>query len=259
MTEHEVGAPPDGYAALVAQLDAELGWGLGKAAQHAYTSAIAQFAGETLSEPALRRTIINYHSDHQLVEALANQSHHQHDRAWEVWMAGAAAIVRRHSFQWVHDSALDFEDLAQVARVGLLQALPEFRYASRFSTWAYSVVARSARNELRARQAKKRLAAIESFDQLAEQPALAAGQALHPETTAQSTLLGELIERVLGEQRDRRMLPIFRLWAERDQRVADIGAAVGLSEARVRVLIGQIVALLQRDPRVRAWAMPDDQ
>lgn len=259
MTEHEVGATPDGYAALVAQLDAELGWGLGEVAQYAYCSAIAQCMGQTSSEQALRRTIINYHLDHQLVEALANQSHHDHEQAWEVWMAGAAAIVRRQSFQWANDGALDFEDLAQVARVGLLQALPEFRYASRFSTWAYSVVARSARNELRARQAKKRLAAIESFDQLAEQPALAVDQAPHPEATAQSRLLGELIERVLGEQRDRRMLPIFRLWAERDQRVADIGEAVGLSEARVRVLIGQIVALLQHDPRVRAWAMLDDQ
>jgi hypothetical protein len=62
-----------------------------------------------------------------------------------------------------------------------------------------------------------------------------------------------MIDMVLRDQADPRLVKIFRLWAHEDRRVVEIGTQLGLSEARVRALLGQLLQLLRQEPAIRNW------
>src|SRR5262249_33468455 len=75
----------------------------------------------------------------------------------------------------------------------------------------------------------------------------------NPDVAAAAPLLRAIIDEILRAQPDHRLQQIFHLWAVENQRIVDIGKAIHLSEARVRVLLQQAVTLLRSDPRVRDW------
>src|SRR5215470_3270492 len=102
------------------------------------------------------------------------------------------------------DALADSQDLVQMALEELIRALPSFRYASRFSTWAYTVIIRSAQRYLRDCNAAKRNGKPESLDQQPEWD-LAFGAADSPEAHAQARALSRLINTLLDQHGDWRL------------------------------------------------------
>ena len=238
-------------AAMVAALNAELGWHLGADQQQTYVSALLQYLPDSASETELRRLAANYHQDHEIVHALQDRERPQHNAVWARWSEQALRILQRQGL-WSADALAEIEDLAQIALEELAHALPSFRYASRFSTWAYAVISRRAQRYLRERGAAKRSGPTESLDQREEWDELARDDE-GPETQAEAGALAALIDSILAEQPDPRLALIFHLWASQDQRLVDIGRRVGLSPSRVSVLIEQTCRALRENPRVLAW------
>ncbi|MDQ2998922.1 MAG: sigma-70 family RNA polymerase sigma factor, partial [Chloroflexota bacterium] len=191
-----------------------------------------------------------------LVQALLRREHAGHDAAWMVWFGHVLAILRHAGLAWSNDASIDLEDLAQVARAELARALPSFRYASRFSTWAHQVIVQSTQRYIRDRQALKRAGRPDSLEQLLaeEQPVIDKEQ---PDAEAEARVLAALIDTILSAQPDQRFAIIFRLWAQHDMRVEEIGQRVQLSPSQVRVLLKRIRELLQQHPSITTWE--DDQ
>lgn len=244
-------------AETISALSAGEGWGLDAAQQARYCRELARLHPEGAPDAALRRIVGHYHRDHALVEALRDHRHRRHEAVWTGWMPQVVAVLRHAGLSWTGDGASDLEDLAQIACLELARSLREYRYESRFSSWAFQVIVRSVRNELRARRAQKRFGQTAYLeDSGALELALAEDE--HPESVAAARLLSTLAQSVLASQPDARLARIFQLWALEDRRVAEIGAQVGLSPARVRVLLGQIVELLRRDVQIRAWLADEE-
>lgn len=221
--------------------------------QHAYTQAVTPLIRDTSFDLVLQKLIVCYHKDHELVEALRWRTRLEHDRAWAEWTGQALAILRQKGIAWSADIATDGDDLAQVALTQLASALPSFRYASRFSTWAYSVIIHSVRRHLRDQNALKRSGRPLSLDQHPEIVALPSPVG-RPEGAAETSVLAALIDEVLAGQPDQRLAQIFKLWAIEDLRPAQIGRRVHLSASRVRVVLAQARNLLRRQPAIQAWS-----
>lgn len=237
-------------AATVAALDMELEWHLNAEQQRAYCAIIQRLVAEDELPARLRRIALNYHHDHALVQALADQAHARHNAAWNVWMTQVIVVLRHAGLHWSDDTAVDLDDLAQVARAELARALPQFRYASRFSTWSYQVIVQSVRRYLRDTRAQKRAGRPAPLEGAL---AIALGEHAHPETIANGHVFAALVDQVLAKQPDARLAAIFRLWAEHDTRVEDIGRRVHLGPSQIRLLIARIQELLRNDPAIRDW------
>jgi RNA polymerase sigma factor (sigma-70 family) len=237
--------------AMVAALSVELGWHLELDQQQTYVSALLQYLPITCSEAELRRLVVRYHQDHAIVQALRDQTNPEYAAAWAKWCGLALRILRRQGFGSADLLSSD-EDLAQVTLEELIRALPSFQYASRFSTWAYAVISRSAQRYLRDRKAAKRSGRTESLEQH-EELDVAAPEAERPEALAEAHELAALVGAVLSTEEDQRLAEIFRRWASKDERLVDIARSVHLSPSRVSVLIEHICQLLQQSPAILAW------
>jgi RNA polymerase sigma factor (sigma-70 family) len=251
-TNHPRGEAGVRFAQILRELDASEGWALDDLQRARYCGQLATLHPAGGADAALRRIALNYHLDHGLVEALADHGHALHLAAWRSWMPQALAVLRHAGLDWAGDGAGDLDDLAQVACLELACSLADYRYESRFSSWAFQVIVRSVRNELRGRRAQKRAGQTTYLDGSGAHE-LAAAEAEQPDSVAAAHLLSALAASVLAAQPDKRLATIFQLWACEDRRVAEIGAHVGLSQARVRVLQKQIVELLRRDHAIRTW------
>lgn len=237
---------------MVAALNDELGWHLEADRQRAYTAALLLYLPISPAEMELRRMVIAYHQDHGLIEALRDHASPQYETAWTQWCAQVIQILRHLGFGAPGDALADTQDLAQTALEELVRALPSYRYASRFSTWAYTVISRSAQRYLRDRNAAKRSGKPESLEwQQDLEPAF--GAADSPETQSEAHALSGLIHALLDSHGDRRMAEMFHMWVIEDQRLADIARHMRLSPARVSVMMEQICQLLRRDPAILAW------
>lgn len=239
-------------ANLVAALNSELGWKLSEATREAYVAELGRLLPNDCSDLAIKRAIVNFHQDGDLVRSLSTHEHQQHEKAWGLWMSQVLAILRSKGLDWSTDSAVDIEDLAQVARMELARSIHGYKYESRFATWAYQVVVRSVLRQVRDSQAIKRAQRPQSLDRSPEVD-VAIPDIQHPEAIANAAVLSDLIDAVLQAQPDPRLVQIFRLWVHEDRRVVEIGARLGLSEARVRALLGQITELLRGDPAISRW------
>lgn len=237
--------------AILVELNTQLGWGLGKDTLAGYAQSLNRCIVDGDSDAQLQRVVYNYHTDHVLVEALSQHDHREHAAMWERWATLARPIVRRAGLIWEFDSAVSLEDLVQVASMELARALPRYRYASRFSTWAHQVVVQSVLRYLRGLRAQKRYNPLSAAENSIAQFAPAH---LDPEAHMQGSALFELVCDLLRAQADPRLTHIFFLWAVADCRVSDIGPQVGLSESRVRVLLNQSRRILAASPAVREWA-----
>ncbi|MFL5804717.1 MAG: sigma-70 family RNA polymerase sigma factor [Roseiflexaceae bacterium] len=249
--EHNT-ADQERCAAMVAALNAELGWHLEADQQRAYVAALLPYLPISPAEIEWRRVVIAYHQDHGLIEALRDQASPQYEAAWTQWCVQAIQILRYQGLGAPDDALADTQDLAQTALEELVRALPSYRYASRFSTWAYTVISRSAQRYLRDRKAAKRSGKHESLEWQHELE-LALGAADSPEAQSEAHALSGLIDALLTNHSDWRLAEMFRLWVIEDQRLADIARRMRLSPARVSVMMEQVCQLLRRDPAILAW------
>lgn len=237
---------------LVDRCDTDSGWSLEASVRERYATALAPLL-VGLPEERWQKVAANYHADHELVAALLSAGHPGHDDAWTRWCAQVVGVLRRSGRAGPQDGALDVDDIAQVARAALVEALPSYRYHSRLSTWAYSVIERAARDYHRAARARRRSGPTVSLDGLADSAHPAEADATH-EQLARSRLLAERIAAVLATHPDRRLAIIFFLSAAEERSSAEIGAIVRLHESRVRALLKLARDLLRADPAIQAWA-----
>jgi DNA-directed RNA polymerase specialized sigma24 family protein len=143
-------------------------------------------------------TLRNIRLDHRIVEALRLGNHQAHTQEWSAWVAQIRAILRHAGLNWAADGAVDHEDLTQIALLELSNSLPNYRYASRFSTWAYQVVTRGVQRHLRDMSAKKRLGLI-AYDTDPWDLAIAGGVADQPEAHTVGRLLSEEVDIALRQ------------------------------------------------------------
>lgn len=241
---------------FVGKLNEEQGWNLSADEQQAYAAEVYVHLPKGCTDDLLRKLIVYYHTEHELVHALLDCDHLGYEAHWKEWMTTAMAILQQARLGWSADGTTTGEDLAQVALAQLLQALPTFHYTSRFSTWAYSVITRSVRRYLRDQSAGKRTGHPISLDQH-PQLDVVQREAEHPEMAATVRSLMALIDTVLTDRADERLAYIYQLWAVRDLRPEEIGKLVQLSPSRVRSLLAQARELLRAHPALQAWREPD--
>jgi RNA polymerase sigma factor (sigma-70 family) len=244
------------YTKLIAALNADMGWGLSASQQRAYLAGLLQHPPRTDEEEHLQRQIENYHKDHHLVWSLRDRSHPQHDDAWTKWVVQTMRILQHRGLGTACDFAVSLDDLAQVALDALIGALPSYRYESRFSTWAHTVITRSVLRYLKSARVRK-ASATTSLDQQPDGGDFLLGQrhdSTSIEVLVEEHTLRDVLYRALHEHPDKRMVNIFQLRAQ-GQRLADIGKQFqpAISASRVCVLLDQGCQFLREHPEVQQW------
>jgi RNA polymerase sigma factor (sigma-70 family) len=194
--------------AILAALNVELGWQLDPNQQHAYMLVLSEFLTGAASDTTLRTLIEHVHADHELVRALRDSVDPKHDAAWTTWSAHAVRIAQHHAFGATDDPLVDANDLAQLALEELAHALPSYRYASLFSTWAYTVIARRIQRYVRDSRAAKRAGRPASLDDQSVASRLMSDPAT-VEAPAEANALLDLMMDVLSREADERLARIF--------------------------------------------------
>lgn len=237
-------------AEMIAFLSHELH--LTPAQEAAYIQALVMYLPDRCTDAQLQRLVQCYHLDHQQVQALCDPQHGRYQEAWENWRTHVIRILRSADLDWLADAAIDLEDLTQIALAELNQSIGNYRFRSRLSTWAYTIIVRSGQHVIRERQAAKRAGQLVSLDD-----ALAfagpANQETDPEVGAGASELNALINAILQERGGPHWVIIFQLWVNQDQRLVDIGRQLGLSPSRVCVLLDQMRQLLRQHPALIEW------
>lgn len=237
-------------AELITTLGRE--WDLSPEQEAAYARAIVAHLPEDYTESQLQRLVRCYHLDHQEVHILRDPQHPGHQEAWRSWHGQVIRILRSANLDWLADVAIDFEDLTQIALEVLNKSIASYRFNSRFSTWAYTVVVRTGKRVIRERRAVKRTGTVVSLD---DPTAIArhADSLADPEARARARELNELIDAILMEQGGSRWVEIFRLWIHEDQRLVDIGQRFDLSSSRVSILLDHMRKLLRQHSALLEW------
>lgn len=237
-------------AAIVAALGRE--WGLTPEQQAAYVQALLEYLPGPSDDEQLQRLAVRYHLEHQEVQALLDPQDPGHQDAWRNWHTQAIKILRSANIHWLSEGAIDFEDLTQSALEELHRSIASYRYNSRFSTWAYTVIVRAGKRTLRALRAAKRTGAIVSLDDPTLRVQLVDSMA-DPEVNSSVAELNALINAILSAEGGQRWVEIFQLRTYDDQRLTDIGRQLGLSASRVSILLDHMRTLLRRHPDLREW------
>ncbi|MEI7769982.1 MAG: sigma-70 family RNA polymerase sigma factor [Chloroflexales bacterium] len=241
-----------GWCVVIAALSAEYGWELSAEGVERYALALRLLLPDTCDETLLRRVCSYYHADHQLVDVLRDSRRHCHSEQWVAWMGQVVEILRKAGLYWSSDSAVDSDDLAQVAQVALVASLQSFAYRSSFATWAHTVAVQSVRRHIRDSLAKKRAQRPESLDSSPDLDAPARDED-EPEQQALNHVLIDEICSTLLQCGDTRLAFVFHLWAVNDRSTEEIGKRIHLHPSRVRALLAQARAILQQHPAIQTW------
>ncbi|MEI7768335.1 MAG: sigma-70 family RNA polymerase sigma factor [Chloroflexales bacterium] len=240
------------WCVVIAALSAEYGWELNAEDVERYALALRSLLPDTCDETMLRRVCSYYHADHQLVDALRDSRHPRHSEQWKVWMDQVVEILRKAGLYWSSDSAVDSDDLAQVAQIALVASLQNFAYRSSFATWAHTVTVQSVRRHIRDSRAKKRAQRPESLDSSPDLDAPARDED-EPEQQALNHVLINQIHTIMLQGGDKRIAFIFHLWAIDDRSTEEIGKRIHLHPSRVRALLAQARTILQQHPAIQTW------
>jgi RNA polymerase sigma factor (sigma-70 family) len=196
--------------------------------------------------------VMYYHREHTLVQAMRNCADPRHDMIWQQQIQKVIGILHRQGFAWSKDAAIDIDDLAQIALLELVHALPTYHYTSCFSTWAYAVIVRRMKRHLRDRSALKRSGNAVSLNTNCE-TTVPVATAEQPETIAEGHIFADLIYEVLARQQGMQVAEIFQMWANDDIKLAHIGEHVQCSSSWTRALLNKARTSLQQHPGIQAW------
>ncbi|NTW02897.1 MAG: sigma-70 family RNA polymerase sigma factor [Oscillochloris sp.] len=237
---------------VIAQLAQKEGWGLSPADVEKLAEFAYQYVQPSFTETHLQKLILTIQRDRATVEALHHYADARHQSEWKSWMGQAQAILQSKNLYWARDTAVDIDDLTQIALLELTRSLPTFRYQSRFSTWAYQVIIGGVRRHLRDMAARKRNGDIDpSVDP--EMVEIALGVHDLPETHTWASMLSEAVYRELAAALGQRNADIFSLWACHDLSAEMIGQRFGLSTTRVHALLKQAREYLRNCASIQAW------
>lgn len=237
---------------MITLLNRENDWLLLEHQQQQYAAALVNYISDKCSAAKLQLIISNYHEDHARVDALLRSHGKELNDAWAEWMPWVMSVLQQAGLTWSVDKSVSSEDLAQIALTELFRSIGNFRYASRFSTWAYAVVVQSIRRHIRDRHTKKRAGQAESLEELgALDQEIKATEEI--EVDIAGYMLYEKVRAILAKQSDKRLLVIFNLAILGDIPVQDIGRLVRLHPSRVRALLQQARAVLRNHPDLSDW------
>lgn len=250
---------------LAEHLDKSQSWGLNYTTRLHYAQQVSALFPHIadLPDSQLRIILTNFHLDHRLVHALRDRHHPEHMESWNNWSRQAVRILAtklRHS-SGVDLATMSMEDLAQEAMYDLWQALRNFRYESRFATWAFTIVSNCVSRAFRAAQTYKRRALVGaiSLDPAPEQERpVPEVQGDCIESLTLGSTLAALSQQVLAQHPDVRLRMIFHLWTQEDQPLRVIGEQLNLSVPRVHALLNHAITLLRSAESIRDWAAQNE-
>jgi RNA polymerase sigma factor (sigma-70 family) len=232
----------------IRKMNEERGWGLNKEEISFYAKTLISHIPKNSSEIRLRSYISNFHQDHALVHLLMRND----ATAWSQLFQDIHHIIRGKLAFYSHEE-LSLEDAIQLAAEEVFRSLESYSYASRLSTWIYSIVLHTIQGELRYSTAAKRAIRPASLDVPRSEIEDPIYEAEHPEQSAYDRALASLIDTILSAQNDKRLAIMFRLWAIEDMRLADVARHMHLSPGRVSALLSQALTILRSDPTLLEW------
>lgn len=239
-------------AAIVRCLAEEEAWRLSDEEQTALAERACAYLLPGSSNAQVRAVVSNVRRDAKVVESLRCGERLGHCEAWSEWLRQARAILRHAGLDWARDEAVDLDDLAQIALLELTRSLPSYRYASRFSTWAYQVITRGVQRHLRDLSAEKRVGDIDRGVDPTTLEIPVVEKEL-PECRALDRALVALVEDELKVAMGRRNAEVFLLWVREDLSAETIGRKVGLSVARVHAIIAKARSHLREQTMIQHW------
>ncbi|GAB4199467.1 MAG: hypothetical protein OHK0022_19700 [Roseiflexaceae bacterium] len=243
---------------LAQHLSTEHGWLLETSDLYTYVARITACVGidTDISDDLLRIRIINYHNDHQVVEALSDPLHPEYATLWREWTSQVVPALVSSKLGPRATLPQDVvNDMVQEALIDLFRGLAQFNYRSRFSTWVYTVVSHCSTRFGRAIGARKRTAQREaaSLEQQLDAGISVPEVLERPDELVEERLLRQLVLEVLSQESDPRLVRIFQLWFDEGQTLRTIGAQLHLSVTRIHTLVEHIRKLLRNDPLLLDW------
>lgn len=251
----------DGVLKRIRHLNAVEQWMLNASQIDEYTAAITRLYPELPDNLELLDTwITNYHSEHRLIQALRDESHPDHARAWNDLMRQIANQLAPKDVPADGDRQTIMSDLIQETCLQIFKAINQFKYKSRLRTWIYTIVNNQYLQYIRKLKIRNQLIPDQSLDN-------DIGLELADHSEAMEHVVGfnllhhHCITR-LRQTADQRLAAIFQYYAVEQLTLKQIAAKVGLSIGRVHELFKKIQAILYADPVIIHWrndgATPDD-
>lgn len=237
---------------LMAELNRVYQWGLPLRLQEEYVSDIMQndyISGD--DDQQLKDLLIDY----RLVQVLSDNQDPCYEAAWDHWMKQVIPILKRCSYR-INDPMIDIDDMAQNARLALIQALPKFKFRSKFSTWVFQVVTYSAYRLGRDAKAEKRAQRPSPLDEVGEKY-LASPDNKKMQDEIDYRAMYDTAVQILGQLSDQRLRVIFE-GRVNDETIEELAVKLCISPQRVRALVKLIRKILSADPNWRDWCKPRD-
>lgn len=234
---------------LVCRLCDEHSWNLTDPMRNQYAIRIAALSRIDSVDAELGRTITNYHHDHVLVEALADQRHPEHDAAWDAWKKQATALLfSKFGQSPSNDVMLSFEDMLQEALSDVWGGIDQFQYTSRFNTWAFQVMIHCFLRQIRRAETHKRSAnaRTESLDDTAALDYVLVDR--HQDTLEQQVFnqaLHSFVGDILATHSNKNVSKIFHQWYYEEQTYRKLATEFNLSPSWIHGTMKHVLTLLQ--------------
>ncbi|MCA0350577.1 MAG: sigma-70 family RNA polymerase sigma factor [Chloroflexi bacterium] len=216
---------------VVAAFGAAQGWQLSPQQCFEYAVTLEQSEATTPEEQAL---VLSYiHTEKHLVQALQDSNHPDHAAALGEVQAQCLHTIRLYSYHWKKDSALDEEDICQLALLRTLEKIKLFKYRSAFRTWITRIVINESLQLHRRQNTQSRAAEQESIE-------LHGGLQSQQESVIDVAINNvERIEfeAILRQQTDQRLLTVFAMYVDQDATLKQIGDYLHLKPSRVHSLL----------------------
>jgi RNA polymerase sigma factor (sigma-70 family) len=244
----------------VEQLSCEQRWLLTPHSARYYAQRLVDCRPDlgAIGDAQLRRIITNFHHDRHLVEALQHADRIEHALAWTEWARRTVwtLLAEYPDLHSIDATASDIDDLAQEALIDLWRGLGSFRFDSRFSVWARTIVSHRLARHVRGLQTHKRSPAraarsLEELQALGTEIADAKG--IQPDQRLLLAEIGRIAREALARHPDRRLLQVFDLSVVEEETVRAIGVILQLSPARVHRLMQQAASLVREQLIEASW------
>ncbi|HYF61991.1 MAG TPA: sigma-70 family RNA polymerase sigma factor [Herpetosiphonaceae bacterium] len=179
-------------------------------------------------------------NDRLLVRVLTNPQHPAYSQALEYLNVRTLQIVRRHRSLWIKDLSLSDEDICQNVLMTVFSGIGTFKHQSAFLTWLTVIIRNEARQLGRKQTTKSRDTLKVSLDDssITDRDESVESLAIH------NTMI-DSFESILNQQKDDRLLTIFRMYYHQDATLEMIGSTLNLGTSRVHALLKSVRQLLQ--------------
>jgi RNA polymerase sigma factor (sigma-70 family) len=179
-------------------------------------------------------------NDRLLVRVLTDPQHPAYAQSLEYLKARTLQIIRRHSSLWIKDLSLSDEDICQNVLMTVFSRIDRFEYQSAFLTWLTVIILNESRNLARKQMTKSR----DGFKVSLDDCSIYDGDEPVENLAIHNTMINSF-EEFLNQQKDGRLLTIFRMSYHQDATLEMIGSTLNLGTSRVHALLKSVRQLLR--------------